>query len=81
MLHCLEVKPRMNGSLIIKKKKMKKEKKYFLDCTDEQLQDAQVATERALMSKIFKEAFYPNGMTDVGNDQYVIYFAFTTFHV
>lgn len=40
------------------------------DCTDDQLQDAQIATERALMSKIFKEAFYPNGMTDVDNDKY-----------
>lgn len=42
---------------------------FNVDCTDDQLEDAQVATERALMSKIFKEAFYPNGLTDVDNDR------------
>jgi len=37
--------------------------------TDDQLYDAQVATERAIMSKIYKEAFYPNNVTDIENDR------------
>ena len=31
-----------------------------------------MATERAIISRIYKEAFYPNGLTDIENDRYVV---------
>lgn len=31
--------------------------------------EAQAAIERAIMSKIYKEAFYPNSETDIENDR------------
>ncbi|XP_057289562.1 GTPase-activating protein and VPS9 domain-containing protein 1-like [Hydractinia symbiolongicarpus] len=38
-------------------------------CNDEELEDVKVATERTIMSRIYKEAFYPNGVTDIENDR------------
>eukprot|EP00112_Aurelia_sp_Birch-Aquarium-sp1_P008666 Seg1960.8 transcript_id=Seg1960.8/GoldUCD/mRNA.D3Y31 product="GTPase-activating protein and VPS9 domain-containing protein 1" protein_id=Seg1960.8/GoldUCD/D3Y31 len=36
---------------------------------EEQWDDAKIATERTIMSKIYKAAFYPNGMQDIQNDK------------
>lgn len=48
---------------------------YHLDCNDDELEDVNVATERTIMSRIYKEAFYPNGVTDIENDRYVSFFS------
>ena len=40
--------------------------------SEEQLQDTFVATERAIMSSIFKYAFYPNGEVDMERDRWRI---------
>ena len=40
--------------------------------SEEQLQDTCVATERAIMSSIFKYAFYPNGEVDMERDRWRI---------
>ena len=40
-----------------------------LDASDSQMTDAMVATERAIMSRIYKLALYPNGEGDVARDQ------------
>ncbi|XP_002735447.1 GTPase-activating protein and VPS9 domain-containing protein 1-like [Saccoglossus kowalevskii] len=37
--------------------------------TEDQILDAQVATERAIMSRIYKQALYPNGDGDIMRDQ------------
>lgn len=37
--------------------------------SEEQLKDTFIATERAILSSIFKSAFYPNGDVDMGNDK------------
>lgn len=36
---------------------------------NEQWEDAQVATERTIVSKIYKAAFHPNGLQDIENDK------------
>ena len=41
----------------------------LLDASDSQMTDAMVATERAIMSRIYKLALYPNGDGDVARDQ------------
>ncbi|XP_065647423.1 GTPase-activating protein and VPS9 domain-containing protein 1 isoform X2 [Hydra vulgaris] len=38
-------------------------------CTDEQLSDAEKAIERAIISRIYKDAFYPFSAADIENDK------------
>lgn len=42
---------------------------HTLDCNNEELEDLKVATERSIISRIYTEAFYPNGWADVENDK------------